>query len=59
MFVCDVILGTPYIPKTRCSYPPSGYDSIYAKGGISGVLNNEFIVFKKNQVNIRYLLELK
>jgi poly [ADP-ribose] polymerase len=56
MFLCDVMCGEQYIPKSSCSTIPSGYDSIFAKAGYSGVQNNEMIV-PLNQVNPKYIIE--
>jgi hypothetical protein len=60
MFICDVILGNPYIAEAPRAFnaPPSGYNSIYAKSG-RHVQNNEFIVFDKFQINLRYLVEFE
>ena len=60
MFVCDVAMGKFYTPSSSCSGVPSGYDSCWAKGGHkSGVLNDECIVYKESQIDIKYLIELK
>lgn len=58
MFIADVAMGNPYVPNgpTRKN-PPSGYDSYLAKANVSGVLNNEMIVFRTSQVNLRWLIE--
>lgn len=60
MFLLDMALGNPYLPNrsnyTYVSYPVSGYDSTWAKPG-SGVLNDERIVYKTAQVNLKYLVE--
>ena len=58
MFLCDTLNGKQYTPKgwSGCSHIPSGYDSIFAKAGISGVKNNEMII-PIAQVNPRYLIE--
>ena len=57
MFLCDVMMGKSYIPGTKgCTSIPSGYDSIFAKAGQSGVMNNEMMV-PVNQSRIKYLIE--
>lgn len=56
MFLCDVLMGKSYTPRSSCSYKPAGYDSIFAKANYSGVQNNEMIV-DTNQVNPKYLVE--
>lgn len=43
--------GTDYIQKT------GKYDSIYAKGGVASVRNDEMIVWNLDQVSTRYLCE--
>lgn len=60
MFICDVILGNPHIVSGAKAFtsPPKGYNSIFAEGG-GYVMNNEFIVFDRNQVNLRYLVEFE
>jgi poly [ADP-ribose] polymerase 2/3/4 len=60
-FLADVALGKSFVPGGRGynRYPMSGYDSTFAKSGVSGVINNEMIVYRTTQVNIRYLVEFK
>jgi poly [ADP-ribose] polymerase len=59
MFLCDVALGKYYIPKNISDgpFPKPGYDSTFAQGGKSGVLNNEFIIPRTSMVNLVYLVE--
>lgn len=59
MFIADVAMGKSYIPAgyNNGSYPIKGYDSVFAKAGHGGVLNNEMIVYMLNQVNLKYLCE--
>lgn len=58
MFLADVSMGKSYTPKSSSeSLPKPGYDSTFAKGGYSGVINNEMIVPNLYQVNLKYLLE--
>jgi len=61
MFVCQVAMGKEYIPVNHCYQtnfkPPSGYDSCFAKGGTSGVYNNEMIVYDTKQINPMFLVE--
>jgi poly [ADP-ribose] polymerase len=58
MFLADVAMGKHYVPKS-CgeALPKPGYDSTFAKAGHSGVANNEMIVYKTCQVNLRFLVE--
>jgi len=58
MFIADVAIGKPYTPtKNWGKLPKKGYDSTWAKASISGVLNDEFIVYRTSQSNFKYLLE--
>ena len=58
MFLADVAMGKYHIAGSGWgSYPKPGYDSTWAKGGQSGVINDEMIVYKLNQANLLYLVE--
>ncbi len=58
MFTADVAMGNPYTPPGPMSSPaPKGYDSVWAKAGKSGVMNDECIVPKVSQCNLTHLLE--
>lgn len=58
MFLADVAMGNHYTPSTYGSnFPRKGYDSTYAVGGKSGVMNNEMIVYRTSQCNLKYLVE--
>ncbi len=59
MFAADVVLGNPFVAPRAGGYtePPKGHHSIFGKAGHSGVQNNEFIVFKPQQNQLRYLIE--
>jgi poly [ADP-ribose] polymerase len=60
MFRMDMAMGRVFHPTAREAgpYPKPGYDSIWAKGGVSpGVRNDELIVPKVSQCNLKYLLE--
>lgn len=57
IFITDVVMGVPYIPRGTCTSVPNGYNSIFAQGGRSGVANNEIIVFNENANQLRYLVE--
>lgn len=59
MFICDFAMGKSYYPNTVTSHIPSGYDSCYALAAKTGFLNDELIVYKNNQVRIKYLLEIQ
>jgi hypothetical protein len=59
MFICDVVLGKPYVADGYSAYtsPPSGHHSVFGKAGRSGVMNNEFIVYNSDQHQLRWLVE--
>lgn len=59
LFVCDFAMGKAHEPTRTCSGPPSGYDSIWARAHKVGLAHDELIVYRNNQVNIKYLLEVK
>lgn len=59
MFVASVAIGNSFVPTGMVSAkPPKGYDSYWAQPGISGVLNDEIVVFKPSQIRLDYLLEI-
>lgn len=59
MFAVDVVLGEPFVAPHAHGYtsPPKGHHSIFGKAGTSGVENNEFIIFQREQHLLRYLIE--
>lgn len=58
MFLVDVAMGITHTPKRYGgNLPVKGSDSTFAKGGISGVQNNEMIVYNTYQAMPRYLVE--
>lgn len=59
MFLCDVVLGNPYVAPRAHGYnePPKGFHSVLGKAGKSGVANNEFITYKSTTNNLKYLVE--
>jgi len=57
MLLCEVAMGKAYTPRNPTRKIPSGYDSCFAKGGRSGVMNNEMVVYKEEQARIKYLVE--
>lgn len=59
LFVCDFAMGKIDYPNSTCSRPSSGCDSIWAKSNKVGLNHDELIVYRNNQVNIKYLLECK
>jgi poly [ADP-ribose] polymerase len=60
MFLADVAMGRHYVPSGGdYNLPKPGYDSTWAIAGKSGVYNNEMIVYRTTQTNIRYLIEFE
>jgi poly [ADP-ribose] polymerase len=59
MFLSEAAMGNTYIPRSSSDgpYPKRGYDSVFAKEGVSGVQNNEMIVYRTDQCNLLYLVE--
>lgn len=58
LMVCDFAMGRAF-STTRAATPPAGFDSVWAKASPGGLYHDELIVYKNNQVNIKYLLECK
>lgn len=60
LFITEFAMGNIYYPNTdNCKQPPKGYDSIHAKSITTGLLHDEYIVYKPGQTTIHYLVELK
>ncbi len=59
MFAVDVALGSPFVAPHAKGYtePPKGHHSVFGKGGKSGVQNNEYVVYRREQHKLRYLIE--
>jgi poly [ADP-ribose] polymerase len=59
MFLANVAMGKSYTPKYTEGHllPKKGFDSTFAKANISGVKNNEMIVYNLYQCNLTYLIE--
>lgn len=59
MFVADVVLGTPHVAHGPKGYtaPPRGCHCVFGKAGVSQVMNNEWIIFERDQNRLRYLVE--
>ncbi len=61
LFISDVALGKQEIAKYSHQYTPENIKpcmSVWAKGGKSGVINDEFIVYTENQNWLRYVIEV-
>jgi hypothetical protein len=61
MFAMDVAIGRPFVAPQAHGYvgPPDGHHSVFGKAEVSGVQNNEYIVFDPAQQRIRYLAEFE
>ena len=61
MFAMDVAIGRPFVAPKAHGYvgPPDGHHSVFGKAEVSGVQNNEYIVFDPAQQRIRYLAEFE
>ena len=60
MFLADVAMGKMHIPSSGEQFGyklPAGYDSCFAKGGKSGVMNNEMIVYCLGQIKPVIIME--
>lgn len=59
LFVCDFAMGKTQMANSYGGrrYPENGYDSVTALAKNTGLFNNEFIVYKNDQVNVKYLIE--
>lgn len=58
MFLCNVAMGNYYVPAGPSSQlPMKGYDSTFAQAHKSGVMNNEMIVYRNEQVDLTRLIE--
>lgn len=58
--VCDFAMGNiEYPTHSGRNYPSKGFDSVWAKPEKTGLLHDELVVYKDNQINIKYLLEVK
>jgi len=62
MFLTDVALGKQKIAKGPYPYTSDCIKpcmSVWAKGGVSGVINDEFIVYTEKQNWLRYIVEFE
>jgi hypothetical protein len=59
MFILDTALGNPFVAPGPRGYTeaPKGHHCVFGKADHSGVYNNEFITYDRNQHQIRYLVE--
>jgi poly [ADP-ribose] polymerase len=60
MFLLDMAMGNYHLAGSGWgSYPVRGTDSTWAKGGRSGVINDEMIVYRLDQCNLTHLVEFE
>jgi poly [ADP-ribose] polymerase len=59
LMICDFAMGNAYYPTSSLSSVPNGYDSCWALPQKTGLLNDELIVYRNDQVRIKYLIEVK
>lgn len=57
MFLADVACGKTHVPSYGQQRVPTGYDSMWAKPGQSGIQNDEVMVPRVGQANLKYLIE--
>jgi hypothetical protein len=57
LFICDFAMGNTFVTHNSCNQL-CNHDSVWAKAG-SNLHNDELIVYRNSQVNIKYLLECK
>lgn len=61
MLLVDVAMGKYNVPTrswgSMKDFCPKGYDSCFAKANVSGVMNNEMIVYRTSQANPVYFME--
>jgi poly [ADP-ribose] polymerase len=60
LFISDCVLGKQLIAKGSHQYTKNSiqpHHSVWAKGGQSGVINDEMMLYRTDQHNFRYLLE--
>ena len=59
LFVCDFAMGKPYYATRSLNSIPAGHDSCWALPKNTGLHNDELIVYRENQIRVKYLLECK
>lgn len=61
MFAFDVICGNPHVAPGPRGYtsPPAGHHCVFGKAGHSQVANNEWILYQKGRIEMRYLAEIE
>lgn len=62
MFLASVAVGkaeVPTGPTGPSGKPKTGFSSFWAKPGISGIRNDEIVVFDLSQIRLDYLLEIE
>jgi hypothetical protein len=68
MFAFDVICGNPHVAPDAYGFtqPPKGHHCVYGKAGHTaswgrhgGLLNNEWIIYQRGRIEMRYLAEIE
>lgn len=60
LLICSIAMGNVFYPKTYgISGVPQGYDSCWALPKNTGLHNDELVVYNQNQIQIKYLVEVK
>ena len=61
MFCFDTICGHPHVAPRAHGYagPPAGHHCVFGKANHSGVANNEWIIYKRGRIEMRYLAEIE
>lgn len=61
MFAFDVICGNPHVAPRAYGFtePPKPHHCVFGKAGHSGgLVNNEWIIYKRGRIEMRYLAEI-
>ena len=65
MFAFDVICGNPHVAQGAYGFtePPKGHHCVFGKAGHTkswggSLMNNEWIVYRKGRVEMKYLAEI-
>lgn len=62
MFLASVAVGKAEVPTGPTGpngKPSKGFDSFWAKPGVSGIRNDEIVIFDLSQIRLDYLLEIE
>lgn len=68
MFAFDVVCGNPHVAPDAYGFtePPKGHHCVFGKAGHTaswgrhgGLMNNEWIIYKKGRIEMKYLAEIE